>query len=78
LIRFHYFSGVDSLADVVSEVFRHVFAAANIPAISIGQITAQERQSKAMAAEIVAGISQLRFPTFDAERSQQFCTSVTG
>ena len=45
-----YFSGMDSLAYVVNKVLRHFFAAANISAISIGQITAQQREHQTMAA----------------------------
>ena len=51
---------MDSLSYVVSKTFRHFFATTNVSIVSIGQIAAQERQSKTMAAELVAGTSQLR------------------
>ena len=31
-----------------------------------------------MATELVAGTSQLRFTSFDAQRSEQLCTGIAG
>ena len=36
LVRFHYFSGMDSLSHVVRKTFRHFIATTNISLIGIG------------------------------------------
>jgi hypothetical protein len=69
---------VDSLADVVSKVFRHVFAAANISIISIGQITAQQRKSETMASKLIAGDPQLSLTPFNPQCSEQLRTGDAG
>jgi hypothetical protein len=61
---------MDSLSHVASKVFGHFFAVANIPAISIGQITTQQRQSKTVATELIAGTLQLRLISLNAQRSE--------
>ena len=76
LVRFHYPSGIDSLAHIVTKMCRHFFAAANIPVISVGQITAQQCKCEAVATKLVAGTSQLRLISVDAQRSEQFRASI--
>ena len=60
---------MDSLSHVVSKMFCHFFATTNISIIGIGQIAAQQRESKTMPIELVTGTSQLRFASLNAQRS---------
>ena len=69
---------MNSLAYVVSKMFRHLFAATKISIISIGQIAAQKRQSEAVPSELVAGGSQLGLIPFNTQRSEQLRTGITG
>jgi len=69
---------MDSLAYVVSKMFRHVFAATNISIISIGQIAAEQCQSKRVATELVAGTSQLRLVPLNSQCSEQLRTGIAG
>jgi hypothetical protein len=74
----HHFPGVNSLADVVSKMFRHLFAATKISITSIGQKAAQKRQCEAVPSELVAGGSQLDLVPFNTQRSEQLRTGITG
>jgi hypothetical protein len=69
---------MDSLAYVVSKMFRHVFAATNISIIRIGQIAAQQRQSETVPIELVAGLSQLGIIPFNTQRSEELRTGIAG
>ena len=78
LVRFHDFSGMNSMSYVVSEACRYFAAVTNISVISIGQITAQKSQSETMAVELVASSSQLRLMAIDAQRAEQLRTGIAG
>ena len=69
---------MNSLPYVMSKMLRHFFAAANISAIGIRQITAQQRQRQTMAAELVTGTVQFRLVSIYAQRSEQFRTRIAG
>jgi hypothetical protein len=66
---------MNSLSHIVSETFGHFLATTNVSIIGVCQKNTQERQRETMAAELVAGTSQLRFIPFDAQGSE-LCTSI--
>jgi hypothetical protein len=61
---------MDSLAHIVSEARGYLVATSNISVKGVRQIAAQERKSQTMATELVAGTSELRLTSLDAQRSQ--------
>ena len=69
---------MDAVSYVVSKTFRHFFATTNVSIVRIGQIAAQQCERKRMAAELVAGTSQLRLISLYAQRSEQLRTSIAG
>src|SRR5262245_8575911 len=73
---FHDLSGMDSLSDLVTKTSRHFATATNVSVVSVAQIAPQQCQSKTVAGELGACISQLRFLPFHAQRSEQLRTSL--
>ena len=67
-----------SLSYVVSKMSRHFVTGTIVSVVRIGHIAAQQRQRQAMAAEFVAGTSQLRFVSLYSECSEQLCSGVAG
>jgi hypothetical protein len=57
---------MDSLSHIVSKTCCHFVATTNISVVGVGQIAAQERESKTMATELVAGSSQIRLIAINA------------
>ena len=78
LVGFHDLSGVDSLPYIVNKTRRYFFAATNVAIVSIGQLTAEQRQRKAMATELLARASQLRVAPLNAQRSEQLSPGIAG
>ena len=66
------------ISHIVSESFGHFLATANVSIIGVCQKTTQECQRETMAAELVAGTSQLRFGSFDAQGAEHPCTGIAG
>jgi hypothetical protein len=56
----------------------HLFPTTNVSIVSIGQITAQQRERKRMATELVAGSSQFRLMPLYAQSSEQHRTGIAG
>ncbi len=78
LIRFHDFSGMGSLACVVSKVSRDFSSPLDISVMRIGKVASEQREREAMTAELVAGTPQLPLISFDTQRAKQLRAGVAG
>ncbi|MGA7905124.1 MAG: hypothetical protein WCA06_21035 [Terrimicrobiaceae bacterium] len=64
------------LSDVVSQTLCYFFTATNVSIIDIGQIAAQQGQSKTMTTEFRAGTEQLGLMPLNTKRPEQLRTSI--
>jgi hypothetical protein len=69
---------MESPSIVVTKMIGHFFATTDVSIVSIGQITAEKSQSKAMATELVTGTAQFLLIAYDTERSEQLRSRVAG
>jgi hypothetical protein len=61
---------MESLSIVLTKMIGDFFATTDVSVVSIGQVTAEKSQSKAMATELVTGIAQFLLIAYDTERSE--------
>ena len=59
-------------------MFRDFLATTDVAIVSVGEVAAQQRERKAVATELVTGLSQFGLIAFNAQYPEQVCAGIAG